>query len=108
MFINGKAIFLSPVETYLDNNGEVESSPEVWETELPCSISTVSDNRTYDYGDGECRKASFRVLFEYYSIRRLDFAPTRIRLYRSGEYLGEFRIVRSEPIETQGRYLVIV
>lgn len=92
---------------YIDENGEPIAPAETWSDAIACSIKTNSDNRKGAYEDGEFRIASFIILLEadakmnYESIKRIS-------LMRGAETLGEYRVICSEPLVTQGRFQIMV
>ena len=96
---------LSPGD--IDENGEPIAPTETWSDAIACSIKTNSDNRKGAYEDGEFRIASFIILLEadakmnYESIKRIS-------LMRGAETLGEYRVICSEPLVTQGRFQIMV
>ena len=96
---------LSPGD--IDENGAPTASTETWSDAIACSIKTNSDNRKGAYEDGEFRIASFIILLEadakmnYESIKRIS-------LMRGAETLGEYRVICSEPLVTQGRFQIMV
>lgn len=91
----------------IDANGEPIEPTETWSDAVACSIKTNSDNRKGVYEDGEFRMASFIVLLEADASR--DFVSIkRIKLSRGAETLGEYRVICSEPLVTQGRFQIMV
>lgn len=87
----------------VDEYGEVIAPSSEWSEPVPCSIKTNSDNRKGKYEDGEFRQASFTVLVEL-----TPFPYVRVSLQRSGEELGEYRVLSSEPLTSVGRTQIIV
>lgn len=87
----------------VDEYGEVIAPSSEWSEPIPCSIKTNSDNRKGKYEDGEFRQASFTVLVEL-----TPFPYGRVSLQRSGEELGEYRVLSSEPLTSVGRTQIIV
>lgn len=91
----------------IDDNGEPIAPTETWSDAVACSIKTNSDNLKGVYEDGEFRMASFIVLLEADASR--DFVSIkRIKLSRGAETLGEYRVICSEPLVTQGRFQIMV
>lgn len=96
---------LSPGD--IDENGEPIAPTETWSDAIACSIKTNSDNRKGAYEDGEFRIASFIILLEADASR--DFVSIkRVKLSRGAETLGEYRVICSEPLVTQGRFQIMV
>lgn len=91
----------------IDDNGEPVRSTKTWSDTLACDIKTNSDNRKGVYEDGEFRVASFTILLEADAKQKFENIK-RVKLMRGSEYLGEYRVISSEPIVTQGRYQIMV
>lgn len=107
MRTNGTLQFQTLSMPVVDLDGEPCQSVETWSEPIPCSIKTNSDNRKGVYEDGEFRIASFLVLLEADASQNFD-AIKRVKLSRGTENLGEYRVLSSEPIVTQGRFQIIV
>ena len=91
----------------VDDNGEPIAPTEAWSEEIACSIKTNSDNRKGVYEDGEFRVASFLILLEADAKQQFE-SIKRIKLKRGSELLGEYRVLCSEPLVTQGRFQITV
>ena len=91
----------------IDDNGEPIAPTETWSDAIACSIKTNSDNRKGVYEDGEFRMASFIVLLEADAKQNFEIIK-RIKLSRDAETLGEYRVICSEPLATQGRFQIMV
>lgn len=96
---------LSPGD--IDENGEPIAPTETWSDAIACSIKTNSDNRKGAYEDGEFRIASFIILLEADAKMKYE-SIKRISLMRGAETLGEYRVICSEPLVTQGRFQIVV
>ena len=107
MRTNGKLQYQILSPGGIDDNGEPIAPTETWSDAIACSIKTNSDNRRGAYEDGEFRIASFIILLEadakmnYESIKRIS-------LMRGAETLGEYRVICSESLVTQGRFQIMV
>jgi hypothetical protein len=91
----------------VDDNGEPIAPTETWSNAIDCSIKTNSDNRKGAYEDGEFRMASFIILLEE-DAKQNFIGIKRIKLMRGAEALGEYRVICSEPLVTQGRFQIMV
>lgn len=91
----------------IDANGEPIAPTETWSDAVSCSIKTNSDNRKGAYEDGEFRMASFIILLEE-DAKKNYIGIKRIKLMRDTEELGEYRVICSEPLVTQGRFQIMV
>ncbi len=79
------------------------SDEPYWSEEIPCNIKTDTDNKLWQYEDGEAHQQSFTILIE---LERFPYS--RIRLERYGEPLGEYRVTSTEPLVTVGRTIIHV
>lgn len=103
MRANGQLYAEIRTEGGLNEWGEPIGDTTQWaETPIECSIVPNSDNRMGKYEDGEFRQASYVVLIE-----AQPFSAERIRLVRSGEALGEFRLISVRELSL-GRVQIIV
>lgn len=91
----------------IDDNGEPIAHTETWSDAIACNIKTNSDNRKGVYEDGEFRMASFIILLEADAKRKFENIK-RVKLTRNDETLGEYRVICSEPLVTQGRFQIMV
>ncbi len=108
MRTNGKLQYQTLSQGGVDVNGEPIAQTASWSDAIACNIKTNSDNRKGVYEDGEFRVASFTVLLE--ADPRLKLSDIkRVKLMRNGdEALGEYRVISSEPLLTQGRIQIMV
>lgn len=107
MRTNGKLQYQVLSPGGIDNNGEPIAPTETWSDAIACNIKTNSDNRKGAYEDGEFRMASFIVLLEADASQDFE-SIKRINLVRGAETLGEYRVICSEPLVTQGRFQIMV
>lgn len=107
MRTNGKLQYQTLSQPTVDDNGEPVASVETWSADIACNLKTNSDNRKGVYEDGEFRVASLTVLLEADAKQQFDTIK-RVRLWRGSEYLGEYRVLCSEPLTTQGRFQITV
>lgn len=107
MRTNGKLQYQILSPGGIDDNGEPIAPTETWSDAIACSIKTNSDNRKGAYEDGEFRMASFIVLLEADAKQNFE-SIKRIKLVRGDETLGEYRVICSEPLVTQGRFQIMV
>lgn len=96
---NGKIWYAEISGGGVDGNGEPITSKEEWSEAVECAITTNNDTRKGKYEDGEFRQASFTVLIE----GTPEKCPTRVKLERYGEPLGEYRILSVTPLPLVGR-----
>lgn len=96
---NGKIWYAEISGGGVDGNGEPIPSKEMWSEAAECAITTNNDTRKGKYEDGEFRQASFTVLIE----GTPEVYPTRVKLERYGEPLGEYRILSVTPLPMVGR-----
>lgn len=86
---------------------ETETETSEWSDGIPCSISTIRNNNNARYQATIERVASFNVLIPI--TAEYDFkSRARVRLTRDGEQLGEYEVILSERIPTQGRIRIVV
>ena len=107
MRTNGKLQYQVLSPGGIDDNGEPIAPTETWSDAVACSIKTNSDNRKGAYEDGEFRMASFIILLEANAKKNYE-SIKRIKLMRGAEMLGEYRVICSEPLVTQGRFQIMV
>ena len=88
----------------IDGNGEPIAAENILENPLPCFIKTNSDNRIGRYDGGTFRIASFTVLIEAGN----EVASNIVCLERCGEPLGEYPIMKIEPLLSVGRIRIMV
>lgn len=94
-------------ETQESEETETETETSEWSESIPCSISTIRNNNNARYQATIERVASFNVLIPITS--GYDFkSRARVRLTRDGESLGEYEVILSERIPTQGRIKIVV
>lgn len=96
-----------PVGT--DGEGENESPEPTsgWSEPISCSVQTVRNDNVRRMADGVERVSSFIVLLP--SSSGFDFrCRNKVRLERHGEDLGEFEVITSELVPTQGRIKLVV
>lgn len=104
MITNGYLRFVVTDGGGIDGNGEPIAAVCTLSDPLPCLIKTISDNRMGRYDGGTFRMASFAVLVEAES----GITGNRIRLERCGEQLGEYPIMKIEPLLSVGRIRITV
>lgn len=107
MRTNGTLQYQTLSSGVIDDNGEPIAPTEQWSDAIACSIKTNSDNRKGVYEDGEFRIASFIILLETDAQKNYE-SIKRIKLMRGAEALGEYRVICSEPLVTQGRFQIMV
>lgn len=107
MRTNGKLQYQIHSHPTVDDNGEPAASVSAWSADIACCLKTNSDNRKGVYEDGEFRVASLTVLLEADAKQQFQDIK-RVKLWRGAEYLGEYRVLSSEPLTTQGRFQIIV
>lgn len=107
MRTNGTLSFQRLSSGEVDVNGEPIATSETWSDPIACSIKTNSDNRKGMYEDGEFRVASFLVLLEADAKQKYE-SIKRVKLMRDAEDLGEYRVMCSESLITQGRFQIMV
>lgn len=90
----------------IDANGDPRQADVAWSDPLPCLVRTVSESRKEAYVDGEYRAVSMEVLVE--STQPYCMCADSVKITRKGENLGEFRVIRTERLDTVGRIKILV
>lgn len=87
---------------------EVASEPQSdWSEPIRCSVQTTRNDNVRRTADNVERVCSFIVLLPASS--GFDFrSRNKVRLERHGEDLGEFEVITSEHVSTQGRIKLVV
>ena len=87
---------------------EVASEPQSdWSDPIRCSVQTTRNDNVRRTADNVERVCSFIVLLPASS--GFDFRNrNKVRLERHGEDLGEFEVITSELVQTQGRIKLVV
>lgn len=90
-------------ETETTTEGEVNE----WSDPIPCSVQTVRMNDLVRTMDNIEKVASYIVLLE--SSVGFDYSErAKVRLTRNGKQLGDFEVISSELVPTQGRIKIVV
>ena len=79
----------------------VQSAP------LQAFTEILSENRRAQYEDGKYRAAKYRIHIEIPKLLE-PFEPTRLKLCRQGEDLGEFAVISCQRLPVVGRIEIIV
>lgn len=87
-----------------DDGEPIAVGSVTWSEEIPCSINAITNNSKGRYEDGKFNQASYSVLVESANIS-LDV--TRLKLTRSGVFLGEYA-VQGLPIPTSMNRVKII
>lgn len=96
-----------PVGTDGEGENEFPEPTSGWSEPISCSVQTVRNDNVRRTADNVERVCSFIVLLPASS--GFDFrSRNKVRLERHGEDLGEFEVITSELIQTQGRIKLVV
>lgn len=104
MRCNGLLWYETSVGGGIDENGEQIPVTQEWSEPLECQITTSTDTRKGRYEDGIFRQASFSILVEC----ETRLSPSRVKLERFREGLGEYQVISVTPLPSVGRLQIIV
>lgn len=116
----GEAVTLNEFGEVVGGESETETEEETTATEttaegevnewidpIPCSVQTVRMNDLVRTMDNIEKVASYIVLLE--SSVGFDYSErAKVRLTRNGKQLGDFEVISSELVPTQGRIKIVV
>jgi hypothetical protein len=101
--------YQSSGDAELNEYGEITEpvGTDGWSEPISCSVQTVRNDNVRRTADNVERVCSFIVLLPASS--GFDFrSRNKVRLERHGEDLGEFEVITSELVSTQGRIKLVV
>lgn len=94
-------------ETGTEEETTTEGEVNEWSEPIPCSVQTVRMNDLVRTMDNIEKVASYIVLLE--SSVGFDYSErAKVRLTRNGKQLGDFEVISSELVPTQGRIKIVV
>lgn len=95
------------LETGTEEETTTEGEVNEWSEPIPCSVQTVRMNDLVRTMDNIEKVASYIVLLE--SSVGFDYSErAKVRLTRNGKQLGDFEVISSELVPTQGRIKIVV